>query len=78
MDESSFVRGLTRNSERRLTKNVSDFIFITSPLAAYHPGQLHSLPDRPLQSLVGGDAELPPHHAVARGARQHGSVTQSR
>lgn len=46
-------------------KNISDLVFITSLLAAYHPGQLHPLPDRPMQGIVGGDAELPPHHAVA-------------
>lgn len=49
-------------------KNITNLVFITSHSAAYHPGQLHPLPDRPMQGIVGGDAELPSHHAVARGA----------
>lgn len=53
-----------RNSDT-VEKIIIDLVFITSLLAAHHPGQLHSLPDRSMQGIVGGDAELPPYHAVA-------------
>lgn len=39
--------------------------FIIFLLAAYYPGQLHPLSDRSVQGIVGSDAELLPHHAVA-------------
>lgn len=58
---------MTKNSYP-VEKSSSDLVFIALLFAAHHPGQLHSLPDRPVQGIVGGDAELSPHHAVARGA----------
>lgn len=64
MTYSRVVQNMTRNSYT-VEKSISDLVSITSLLAAYHPGQLHSLPDRSMQGTVGGDAELPPHHAVA-------------
>lgn len=58
------VQHMTSNSYT-VDASTSDLVFILSLLAAHHLGQLHSLPDRPLQGIVGGDGELSSHHAVA-------------
>lgn len=52
--------------------------FIIFLLAAYYPGQLHPLSDRSVQGIVGSDAELLPHHAVAWRAGQAGENIYSR